>query len=240
MIIYKITNLINGKIYIGQTIRPIEERMYEYAQQSKKLKGNSAIHRSIDKYKWKNFKYEVIDIGETINELNEKEKYYIKKFESNNRKYGYNIHDGGRNCKPGPETRKKMSDAHKGIKQSQEWISNRIHKAGSDEALKYGKIKTQEEKQYLSEHSPKYWKGKNRSEETKEKISKTKLNKNKINPLKELYKCVYKKNSKTGDLIQTYESTQIAGKLESVDQSTISRWCSNNKIKNEILWTYNK
>ncbi len=240
MIIYKITNLINHKVYIGQTTRPIEERMYEYAAQSRKIRGNSAIHRSINRYKWKNFTYEILDIAETIDELNEKEKYYIKNFESYNRKYGYNILEGGRNSKPGPETRKKMSEAHKGIKQSPEWIENRIHKAGSMEAQNYGRNKTLEEKQYLSENSPKFWQGKNRSEETKEKISKTKLEKNITNKPTQLYKSVYKKDFSTNEIIQTYDSTQIASEFENVDQSTISRWCSNNKIVRGFLWTYIK
>jgi len=125
-------------------------------------------------------------------------------------------------------------------KQTNEWINKRIAKAGSKEAKKYGKIKTEEEKKHLSKNSSKYWEGKNRSEETKKKISETKKAKGLSELQKKiLYKKAYKINTLNNE-ITAYESTGAASKIENVNQSTISRWCSKNTHKNGFFWTYNE
>ena len=87
--IYKITNNINNKVYIGQTNRP-NERWREH------VRGDgdsyvSLIHRAIEKYGEKNFSFEVLGWFE---DYNEKEKYYIEFFKSLS-PYGYNIQVGG-------------------------------------------------------------------------------------------------------------------------------------------------
>ena len=128
-----------------------------------------------------------------------------------------------------------------GIKQNKLWIENRIAKAGSKEAKKYGKEKTEEEKIYLSNNSSKYWQNKARDGETKRKISETKLKQGFSLIQKEIInKKVYKINPTTNKLIAIFESTVDAGKFENVHQSTISRWCSKNKIINNIIWTYDE
>ena len=88
MIIYKITNLINGKIYIGQTQKTLEERMQGHKH------GKILIDDEIKKYGIENFSYEVVEKCQTIDELNEREKFWIEKL---NCKYpnGYNVDDGG-------------------------------------------------------------------------------------------------------------------------------------------------
>ena len=127
------------------------------------------------------------------------------------------------------------------IKQSKEWINNRIASAGSIEAKKYGKEKTEEEKKYLSKISPKYWQGKTRDEKTRKKISQTKSDQGFSQLQKEiLNKKVYSLNSITKEIINIFESTVEASKFQNVHQSTISRWCCNDKIINGILLTYNK
>ena len=133
-----------------------------------------------------------------------------------------------------------MSESHLGIVQSENWVENRISKAGSEDAKKYGKEKTDEEKTFLSNNSPKYWQGKTRDDETKRKISETKR-KVGFSPIqKEIFnKKVYKINIITNK-IERYESTVEAAKFENVHQSTISRWSSKNKIINNYLWTYIK
>lgn len=60
MIIYKITNLINGKIYVGQTKRTLKARIYQHIHRSE-----SAISLAIQKYGWENFKAEIIEECET-------------------------------------------------------------------------------------------------------------------------------------------------------------------------------
>lgn len=75
--IYKITNKVNGKIYIGQSIH-IEKRWQEHCQPSN---NKSLIAKAIKKYGKENFLFEVIEQC-TKEELLEKEEYYIKMYNS--------------------------------------------------------------------------------------------------------------------------------------------------------------
>lgn len=93
--IYKITNRINGKIYVGQSI-DIKERWYQHKYKAKHdtEKGyNSAIHQAFRKYGEENFIFEVIE--ECSSEcLDEREKFWIKELNSLTPN-GYNILSGG-------------------------------------------------------------------------------------------------------------------------------------------------
>lgn len=99
--IYKITCMINSKIYIGQTRQSFEKRMVQHLSQANTNKTNSPLHSAIRKYGWKNFKKEIIKEiycdtkDELISELNDCEIYYIKKFDSLVKHNGYNISKGG-------------------------------------------------------------------------------------------------------------------------------------------------
>lgn len=92
--IYKITNKINGKCYIGQTMKndPVDRWKSHCSK-----KTDSAIHLAIVKYGKNNFTLEVIDNTNTIDELNQLEIMYIKQFNSFYPN-GYNLDEGGRNC----------------------------------------------------------------------------------------------------------------------------------------------
>ncbi len=90
-VIYKITNKINGKVYIGQTTVGFDRR-YGYNLLSKT--HNEHLKRSIEKYGIENFDIcKVYDIALTPNELDEKEIYYINKFDCIEN--GYNKVIGG-------------------------------------------------------------------------------------------------------------------------------------------------
>ena len=175
-VIYMITNNLNNKKYIGQTIRGFFERYNEYKSDlnNKSKSNNIYLYNSFVKYGFENFKFEIIDTAKSIDELNEKEIQYIKKYNTTNREFGYNLHEGGRNSPLSMETREKMSINRKGKPKDENWIKKAISPAGSEEAKKYGKPKTEEEKKYLSENSPKYWQGKKRDEETVKKMSQSK------------------------------------------------------------------
>ena len=97
--IYKITNTINGKFYIGQTIQNVKERFYQHcATKCSKAVSNMAIHRAIKKYGKSNFIVEVIEEIDSAN-LNDRERYWIKYYNSYNN--GYNSTKGGQDgCKP--------------------------------------------------------------------------------------------------------------------------------------------
>lgn len=100
--IYKITNLINGKIYIGQA-KDVDSRWYGHLWEAKKRQNNnSRLNNALLKYGFDNFKVDIIDEALTFEELNEKEIYWIAKLDSQNENIGYNIASGGQgNSLPG-------------------------------------------------------------------------------------------------------------------------------------------
>ncbi len=109
MIIYKTTNLINNKIYIGQT-----------DGKNKSYKGGGKLlKKAFIKYGKENFKFETIVEGNFNNILTDSlEIHYIKLYNSTNRNIGYNIEVGGKGHKN--ETKIKIGQSIKGIKRSEE------------------------------------------------------------------------------------------------------------------------
>jgi group I intron endonuclease len=99
MYIYEITNKINGKLYVGQTIKSLSERWQQHlfiANGGKqKYHGQfSAIHAAIIKHGQNNFDIKQIDSASSIDELNEKEMHWIKELKTTN--ILYNITEGGK------------------------------------------------------------------------------------------------------------------------------------------------
>ena len=95
MIIYKITNLINNKVYIGLTTVSLEKRWTVHKTTAKNLKNTRHLYKSMRKYGIENFSIVQIDTATTIKELGEKERYYIKLYDSRNPEKGYNLTAGG-------------------------------------------------------------------------------------------------------------------------------------------------
>lgn len=116
MLIYKATNKINQKSYVGKTEKTFEERMSAHLTDAKRDKG-FAFHAAIRKYGEENFVWEIVEdniVEEEI--LNQKEEYYIALYESFGPK-GYNMTKGGEGQKgwvPSEETRAKWSEQRKG------------------------------------------------------------------------------------------------------------------------------
>lgn len=104
MIIYKITNKQDGKIYIGQTVATLTKRWGEH----KRCTDSAYIHNALRAYGIEAFTCEQIDTATTVEELNIKEQTYIKAFNSL-APNGYNLKPGGDNHQHHPETRARMS-----------------------------------------------------------------------------------------------------------------------------------
>lgn len=99
--IYILLNMINQKVYVGQTVQDINKRLYRHKSNAK-LGYTEPIYNAIRKYGWDNFNWYIIYQTEEVNnrdniveELNDKETYYISYFNSTDKKYGYNILSGG-------------------------------------------------------------------------------------------------------------------------------------------------
>lgn len=112
MFVYKITNLVNGKFYIGKTTKTIAERFKQHTQLRS---SNMLISHAIKKYGSKNFIIEELATAATELELSNLEKTYITSLSPH-----YNIAEGGtggatrRGLKHTAETKQKISLAHKG------------------------------------------------------------------------------------------------------------------------------
>lgn len=109
--IYKIENKVNGKIYIGQSV-DIKSRWRGHRHYlNTNTCNNDYLQKAWNKYKKDNFKFEIME--ECLkDELNEKEIYYINKFNSTNDKFGYNLEGGGNHkASVSKETREKLSVA---------------------------------------------------------------------------------------------------------------------------------
>lgn len=111
MFIYKITNTITRKSYIGQTKNPINKRFCTHISEANRSVYDTYLHRSIRKYGKENF---IIELIEKCNEdnIHDREKYWISELNTK-APNGYNLHDGGNGgcLNPSDELRQKLSAA---------------------------------------------------------------------------------------------------------------------------------
>ena len=112
--IYKITNLVNNKNYIGQTINSIDKRFKKHLSQVNCKNICSALYSAINKYGKDNFMVESIIVGNyTKDELNDLEMFYIKKYNSLSPN-GYNLQSGGNSFMVVESVKKQISSKLKG------------------------------------------------------------------------------------------------------------------------------
>jgi group I intron endonuclease len=96
--IYKITNNINGKVYIGRTTQTIQKRWfvhqchakYDYTK-NKKTVEKTYLASAMKKYGVSNFTIKELDVAESFNHMVFLERFYINYFNSIDPKYGYNL-----------------------------------------------------------------------------------------------------------------------------------------------------
>ena len=180
--IYRITNLINGKIYIGQS-KDIWRRYKDHFAHKYSKDDKSYIHNAISHYGRENFSFEIIK--ETY-DLNYWESFLIQMHHSYDSNYGYNLTTGGNfgtrrtddftytdeiKSKMSKKAKRRWEDpisraevlaAQNQGKQTEDWKSRRREIA--NRMWKNGEFKNQAKK--LSD----YWMGKPKSEETRAKM----------------------------------------------------------------------
>lgn len=115
--IYKITNKINGKIYVGQTEKSLKERFQKHCwntSENDKYHTNMAIKKAIRKYGRENFTIELVEDNIAKSKLDEREVYWIAYYDSFYT--GYNCTKGGQNgatrpCKLSPSEEEEVIEA---------------------------------------------------------------------------------------------------------------------------------
>jgi group I intron endonuclease len=118
--IYKVTNSLNGKSYIGQSVNPLSERWNDYKELRNKVKAQKKLYYALKKYGPESFIFESIDTAPNQLILDSLEDMYILKF--NTISNGYNILRGGKRGWSGhkhtDDTKLKISKAMTGIKRT--------------------------------------------------------------------------------------------------------------------------
>jgi group I intron endonuclease len=95
MIVYRAKNKINNKSYIGITTKSLEHRKITHQKAAKY--NNRKFYTALNKYGFDNFEWSVLDECSDMTELENKEQYYIEKYNSFND--GYNLTSGGESLK---------------------------------------------------------------------------------------------------------------------------------------------
>jgi group I intron endonuclease len=223
MIVYKITNNDNKKVYIGVTSKTFDERMKGHRNNKLKTKFNNALK----KYGWENFTKEVIEEVDTLDELFERETFWID---------FYNSYSDGYNSTLGGEVSPMLFDQNKSK------LSNTIKK----------RLQTKEQKMQQVERLLNHCKTHDHprlnvklSDETKRKISEGHTGK-KLSPqhidsislhsANRIPICLY---DIQGTLLAEYISIRKAAKQSKTTREAIIRSLRQNKVcKGMYLWKY--
>lgn len=149
MLIYLITNTINGKQYVGQTTRTLEDRISWH--HNSMVSGQSTyLYNAMRKYGWDNFRFEILATADTKAELDKLEKYYISKFDTY--KSGYNMTLGGDS---NPMDSPIVADKHHRRMQSEETRS-KISKSMIESIKARGGVSA-EHRKHLSEQKKQFY-----------------------------------------------------------------------------------
>lgn len=108
--LYRITNQLNKKIYIGQTV-DARKRWGAHKSKSKTDSPVQYISRAMAKYGIENFIYEIIATCQTQEDADETESFLITQYNSRNKEFGYNVKPGGNVAPHAEETKQKISQA---------------------------------------------------------------------------------------------------------------------------------
>jgi len=139
--IYKLTMIPTGKIYIGKREKDKIDVGYYGSGRDWKI--------DLKKYGKENVKVEILDWADSRDELREKEVYWIKEYNSQNKEIGYNVHKGGAGGNSLGDT-EAWAELHRGEK------NGRYHMPVSQETrdkigvANSGKIRSQETKDKIS------------------------------------------------------------------------------------------
>lgn len=177
--IYMTTNLVNGMRYIGQHS---SKEFDKYYYGSGKL-----IKEALSQFGHDNFKCEVIEWCKTYEELNAREIYWINFYKADSREDFYNLAYGGSNSKyalrgenhPFYNKKHKKESIDK-MRKSKQGENNPMYGKHQSVETKYkiGKNQIGCKNHMYGKHEDAYWFNKTRTEDTKKKISETRIKNN--------------------------------------------------------------
>ena len=111
MHIYRITNIINDKMYIGQTIQKNPKmRWYDHCSRARNGQTNH-LYNSMRLYGAENFVWEIIDSANTLDDLNQKEQYWLSEYRKITEVY--NLREAGNNKTHSAQSKEKMKESQK-------------------------------------------------------------------------------------------------------------------------------
>lgn len=205
--IYKITNKINGKYYIGQS-KNVEKRMIYHKWDSKKKdKKDWPLYRDINEYGIDNFTIEVLEEC-SEEELNDKEFYYINKYDATNPKKGYNFCSNPISFKDKRLREITSKRAKKTIKEFNEkaWKNKEYREKMSEQSRKL-QIERLKNPEYLAE----------KTEQLKKATDKMKLRVGKFD--------------KDGNLLEVYPGLRIAERANNLPNDSVGKVCRGVKYR---------
>lgn len=235
MIIYKITNKINEKSYIGQTVGDLNKRKCSHlccVKNDKNDKNNIYLYNSMRKYGVDSFKWEILEECDTKEELDEMEFHYIKQYNTL-KPSGYNMTLGGSTgaygWKPTKENKENIGNGVKNFWKnvSDEYRENWGKLKSSQNSGKnnpmYGKKRpeicgenNQAKRQEVREKISNKRKGKRVSEEVKERIRQKLKGRKFTENQKENHRLALKNSDKVGRFERTKETREKLRKSKCV------------------------
>lgn len=219
--VYMHTNKINGKKYIGMTSLNTKIRWGLSGQGYK----TQYFKRAIDKYGWDNFEHEVLFNNLEEKVAKEKEIELIKKYKTKDRRFGYNLTDGGEGTLGfvvTEETKQKLRKSHLG---QIAWNKGMKGQYKSSEKFIKGQLARWQEEDYIVRQTIAHM-GNKQSEETKRKIREN----------NKKAKIVYQIDM-NGDIIKEWTSyAEICREFINSDGKQIKRFGCNNVFYDGYIW----
>lgn len=173
--IYLITNNVNGKVYVGQSVN-IERRWLAHKEASENGK-ELHLYRAIRKYGIDNFSLKVLMYINDKSLMNELEAKFIIDYNSTDRKFGYNLQSGGKSFLQSEETKEKLRTVFSSENVKEKCRVSHLgkrHSESSKEKMRQAKLGVPQSKEHINNCRASKL-GKRPSLETKEKMRKAHL-----------------------------------------------------------------